>query len=76
MGVCLIVDDVGKATISNASESECVGYVIPSAQEYKSFINPALEINLEIFNLVVGSLLVAFIVGHYTGRVARYLGKY
>jgi len=75
MGVCLIVDESNQATISNASVDECVGYIIPSASEYKSFINPVLEINVGVFNLVVGSLFVTFIVGHSTGRIVRYLGK-
>ncbi|PSU02971.1 hypothetical protein C9I92_25015 [Photobacterium ganghwense] len=75
MGICLIVDDNNQATISNAPSNECQGYMIPSAVEYQSFINPSLEIDVELFNLVSGALLVTFITGHVLGRIVRYLGK-
>lgn len=34
-----------------------------------------LIFNPNLFNIVVGTLLVTFIVGHSAGRIVRYLGK-
>ncbi|PSU20268.1 hypothetical protein CTM97_18075 [Photobacterium phosphoreum] len=34
-----------------------------------------LVFNPDLFNVVVGVLLVTFIVGHSAGRIVRYLGK-
>ncbi|WP_417356604.1 MULTISPECIES: hypothetical protein [Gammaproteobacteria] len=38
-------------------------------------LNDLFAFNLEVFNWLMGMFLVSFIVGHYTGRVARILGK-
>ena len=58
-------------TIPNQGES-CTG--VTSWIDIQS-INPLTELDLEVFGLVNGTILISFLVGHVTGRLVKWLGK-
>ncbi|HIF9198484.1 TPA: hypothetical protein ACX6PX_003805 [Photobacterium damselae] len=75
MSLCLVVDGNNQVSAELTTPSACTGYLVPSATEYQAMNDLTLQFNSEVFNSVLGWLLVTFVVGHSTGRIVRYLGK-
>ena len=76
MYLCIVVDEANKARVNEVdSSSLCHGYLVSSAPEYTALMDLNLQFNSDLFNLVVGALLLTFVTGHSTGRIVRWLGK-
>lgn len=76
MSLCILVDSNNKASVELVDSVQlCSGYYVPPASEYQSIFDFTLQFNSELFNLVVGVLLITFITGHSAGRIVRWLGK-
>ena len=43
--------------------------------QLNTVLNEIYSFDLDIFGVVMGSLIVAFITGHWAGKVARILGR-
>ncbi|HHF3289303.1 TPA: hypothetical protein ACPJ2S_003523 [Vibrio alginolyticus] len=37
--------------------------------------HPEFVFNQDVFNVTVGGIILAFVIGHCSGRVVRWLGK-
>lgn len=76
MSLCILVDSNNNASVSVVDAVEkCSGFIVPTADEYKLMTDMTLQFNPDLFNLVVGILLITFITGHSAGRIVRWLGK-
>ena len=84
MSVCAVNDglDYLKLTV----ETDCSEFVLLSQVEFESLQSGSLEqmnetlsllfaFDVEVFAIVEGALIIAFLTSHFGGRVARWLGK-
>lgn len=69
---------------SGTWSQDASGYVICSGtiaeepsqlDQLNAVLNEIYSFDLEIFGVVMGSLIVAFITGHWAGKVARILSR-
>jgi hypothetical protein len=63
---------VHNGVIDNTSPDLCQGVVF---LEPHDVITNSHQFDGELFSIVLTALLVAFITGHFAGRVVRWLGK-
>lgn len=65
---------VFNGVINNTPIDECQGVVFLEPHDVVNNASPQFDV--EIFSIVLGALLFAFVSGHVIGRVMRLLGKY
>lgn len=81
MSVCAVVDLNGFVKATN--ELICSEFLLLNQNEFDSSsvakiistLNELFAFDLTTFGIVHGSLMLAFIGGHSTGRIVKYLGK-
>lgn len=84
MSVCAINDGLGYLKIT--AETDCSEFVLLNTVEFENLQSGSLEqmnetLNLlfsfdaQVFAIVEGGLIIAFLTSHFTGRVVRWLGK-
>lgn len=59
--------------INNTPIDECQGVVFLEPHDVVN--NQSLQFDVDIFSMILGALLFAFVSGHVIGRVLRILGK-
>lgn len=84
MSVCVVVDssNIVRATAETTcseflllSQSELTNIQNGSVTQIISTLNELFAFDLATFGIVHGSLMLAFLGGHFTGRIVKYFGK-
>lgn len=84
MSVCAINDGTGYLKV--VAQTDCTEFVLVSQAEFISLQSGSLEqmketlhllfaFDAELFAIVEGAFILAFLTSHYGGRVVRWLGK-
>lgn len=81
MSVCAVVDVNGFVKATN--EQTCSEFLLLTQSEFDSSsvaqilstLDELFAFDLATFGIVHGSLMLAFLGGHFTGRIVKYLGK-
>lgn len=80
MAICLEIVAGALVEVAGATELTCTAYLLTTATEYRSFDLRAIfaeyfQFDLTLSELIMTSMLVAFISGHVLGRVISGLRK-
>jgi len=84
LSVCAVVD--GNGFVRTTAETVCTEFQLLSLEEVNAFsdnslaevvntLNSLFSFDLEMFGVIHGTIMVAFIVGHGAGRMVKSLNK-
>jgi len=82
---CVVLD--GDGFLKATTETTCTDFVLLNPVEFENLQSGSLQqmeqtLNLlfafdyEVFGIIEGALILAFLTSHYAGRMVRWLGKY
>lgn len=66
---------VSNEVIDNTAPELCQGVIFIEPHDLINMTRPEYEFNQDVFNQVLGGIILAFVIGHICGRVVRWLGK-
>lgn len=66
---------VSNGVIDNTPPDLCQGVIFIEPHDLINMTHPEFAFNQDVFNQVVGGIILAFVLGHFSGRVVRWLGK-
>jgi len=84
MSVCAVNDGTGYLKVT--AQTDCTEFVLVTQTEFTNLQSGSLQqmnetlhllfaFDAELFAIVEGALILAFLTSHYGGRVVRWLGK-
>ena len=84
MSVCAVNDGSGYLKVT--AQTDCTEFVLLNQVEFENLQSGSLQqmnetlhllfaFDAELFGVVEGAMILAFLTSHYGGRVVRWLGK-
>ncbi|WP_057832822.1 hypothetical protein [Colwellia sp. TT2012] len=84
MSVCVFIHSSG--TLKVSAETDCTEFVLLNQVEFQNLQSGSLQqmnetlhllfaFDAELFGVVEGAMIFAFLTSHFGGRVVRWLGK-